>query len=128
MTILNTEKPPLEDILSHHGVKGMKWGVRRGGLGTRIRGAVNDSNQRRITTARAVATGTSKPRDRFRSTFFTFTGFTQSRKLAQRRVSVLEARDARIKAGHVKVGDILSQVGHVLPQDLVVSRLDKRGA
>ena len=27
--MLGQEKPPLEDILEHHGIKGMKWGVRK---------------------------------------------------------------------------------------------------
>lgn len=29
MTFLNQDKPPLEEVIEHHGVKGMHWGQRR---------------------------------------------------------------------------------------------------
>ena len=125
--LISEEKPSLEEVLEHHGIKGMKWGVRRGGLRSRVKGAADDQFQRRITTARAVASGNAKGRDRLRSTLSTVTGFTQSKKLAATRVSKLEKRQQRVAAGEAKVGDILSVIGHTSITDLAVSRRDKRG-
>ncbi len=31
MTIMNEVNPPLDDVLEHHGVKGMRWGTRKSG-------------------------------------------------------------------------------------------------
>jgi len=123
--LVGDEKPSLED-LAHHGVKGMKWGVRTGGLRGRVRGAADDQFQRRITTANAVATGTAKKRDVVRTVAFTGSHVT-NKKLAARRVQVLQERQARVAKGEAKVGDILSVIGHTSVADLAVSRRDKRG-
>jgi hypothetical protein len=120
-------KPDLSE-LAHHGVKGMKWGVRRGSLRERARGAVDDSFQRRIEGNRAIATGNAKARDRLRSAVTTPTGIIPSKTIAARRVRILEDRRARFSEGNATARDILAVVGHAGTSDLFISRRDKRGA
>jgi hypothetical protein len=50
--ILNDVNPPLEDVVEHFGVRGMKWGVRKGPIiGGRVRSAtvqaLRDKNLRK---------------------------------------------------------------------------------
>lgn len=114
-----------EAFLEHHGIKGMKWGVRRGNLQSRAMGAIDDSYQRRIATAHAVSTGQATAADIFRTATRTY-GILPSKKLATRREAILTKRRERWANGHATAADVLSVVGHVRVNELVISRTDKR--
>lgn len=121
-----------EDYLEHYGVKGMKWGTRRGGLRDRMKGAHNDSLQRRITTNKEIAGGRGQTRDYARRTAFNPVGMAMplvagNKKLAARRVKTLEARQKRVNSGKTTLRDKGDYLFTTSIADLAISRRDKRG-
>jgi hypothetical protein len=121
------EKPPLDDnLLIHYGIKGMKWGLRRGksvtGL-TRHRGATIDRNERiakRLTDARAgrgpidhrmaVALG--------RKTL----GSKRWELQYQKRMSEINAQNQRLRTGKATVTDRLEMFMLTPLSSLVVTK------
>ena len=101
MTILmGDEKPSLEE-LSHHGIKGMKWGVRREG---------------RLELNRRVASGSGSKIDKLRVAATQVSADSVRRsggleKAAANKVKELEDRKARIERGQASVGDYLALHG-----------------
>lgn len=123
----------VDDFLAHYGVTGMKWGVRKGGLKDRVKGAVTDSVERRLVTNRAIAKGQGQTRDYRRVALKRYGGFgtgaalsTGSRKAAEKRANELEGMLERVKSGKMKLGDKLDAAFTTPVSDLVVSRRDKR--
>lgn len=116
-------------FLTHHGVKDMKWGVRRGGIKDRITGAHKDSLQRRITTNREIAEGRGQKRDYGRVAVFRPVGWGtfKSKKVAAVRVKQLEARAERVASGKTKASDILDRAFNTNVSDVIISRTDARG-
>jgi hypothetical protein len=125
----------VEDFLAHYGVTGMKWGRRKGGLKSRVQGAVSDSLERRATTNRAIANGQGQTRDFRRVALKRGGGLanplmpvltTGSKKVAAQRADTLEARKKRVDSGKMNKMDALDAVLNTHPADLLVSRRDKR--
>lgn len=119
----------VDNFLAHYGVTGMKWGVRKGGLKSRIHGAASDSVERRLVRDRAIATGTAQTRDYRRNiakggTFGVITGTRQ--KSAIKRTKDLEALKTRVDTGKTSTWDKVGIAFNTHPADLVVSRRDKR--
>lgn len=93
-----------DDVLEHHGVKGMHWGVRKG---TQRAGAVArqsriNANDRFIAKNQKMATRKILP----------------APKTAARNIKKLEKSNARLKAGHVHVVDILDRHSVILIKDI----------
>lgn len=119
----------VDAFIRHYGVKGMTWGVRRGNLKDRVKGAALDSIQRRRATNRAIATNTATVEDYSRVATRRIGGHLNAgnKAIANRRVAVLNRREERIKAGNARIDDILDGLATVAISDLVISRRDKRG-
>lgn len=118
-----------DDSLEHYGVKGMKWGVQRGGVKTRVKNAALDSIQRRKTTNKEISEGRGKVRDYYRTASRRTLGPLTfgSKKVAAKRADKLQGQEDRIKAGKAKFMDIFDVTMNTPISDLFVSRRDRRG-
>lgn len=119
----------VDDFLAHYGVTGMKWGVRRGSIKSRLQGAASDSVERRAVGARAIASGAGQTRDYRRA--FTKSSMLgaptfASQKKAGKRADKLDALKSRVDSGTTGTFDKLGIAFTTHPADLVVSRRDKR--
>lgn len=129
MVIQGQEKPSLED-LAHFGVMGMKWGVRRGGLGSRLKGTLADKRQREVAVAtrfrenRAVGLREHLGRGLTRAVHPTKKGFN---KTLDKVISKRSAQIKRLETGKLKVRDVLQIAGHLTLPALVISVRDDRG-
>lgn len=132
----------VDDFLAHYGVKGMKWGKRKGSLKSRISGARRDANQRRLVTAQRVANGEAQARDILRSAgpasivgtiLLPGVGTVGaavvggSRRFNQSRVRRLTAQRDRMDAGKTQARDIVDAAFNIPVTDLFISRTDRRG-
>lgn len=66
MIVLNEVNPPLEDVLEHFGVKGMRWGVRKttSSTGKSNRQLNRESRQRDRASGKAARAAENRQRDR----------------------------------------------------------------
>lgn len=128
--IVGDAKLPLGE-LAHYGIKGMKWGVRTGGLSSRIKGALDDKNQRRtafLTRARnKKGVGIEEKASRVAADIVNL-GSKRTNKNIDKQLQSLGQQRKRIDGGKLKAWDILSTVGTVSASDLLVSRRDNKGA
>lgn len=117
-----------DEFLEHYGVKGMKWGLRRGGLKSRIKGARLDQNQRRTAIATRAANGKSTLEERIvnkpTKILLGKEGYT---RFAKNEVENLGAQKKRIETGKKTVMDVLETYNTLTMLDLVVSRQDNKG-
>lgn len=119
----------VDEFLAHYGVTGMKWGVRKGSVKSRLKGAASDAVERQLVTNKSIANGTAQTRDYRRAivkggTFGVVTG--PRKKSAAKRVERLEGLQTRIDTGKTGVMDKIGLAYNISPGDLVVSRRDKR--
>jgi hypothetical protein len=127
--MMKEEKPYLEE-LRHYGTKGMKWGTRRGSLGSRLKGGLADRNHNtsvrltRIREGRAIGVG--EKLDSAVSTALSG-GKTRRNKNIDKQLNALKAQRERLKKGKLKTGDILEIAGSVPIGSLFVSIRDNRG-
>ena len=129
MTTLDLDKPPLSE-LAHYGIKGMKWGVRRGGLLTRFKGAIDDNSQRQERILVRRNEGRSKGlEEKIASGMDIILSGGKRRMVARNKETInkLRQKQARIAKGEMAVRDMLSGLTTVSMLDLVVSRRDNRG-
>lgn len=100
-----------EDVLAHFGVKGMKWGVRKGNVTSRFKGAMTDRNNANIN------------RDKIRLSRAKSLGKGETRVNQRRalRISKLTDQNKRIATGKMKVKDILKGLNTVSAMELVIS-------
>jgi hypothetical protein len=100
--MLHQEKPTLdEDLLEHHGIKGMRWGVRREG---------------RISRLERVGSGKGSTGDKLRVGLTEVSGLSRMRNnglrgAAANKAANMRTRDARVASGHATVMDHLSRHG-----------------
>lgn len=128
MTVEEGSKPSLEE-LRHFGVKGMKWGLRRGssdGGPGRLRSAaaqaLTDESRRR-----ATATQIGGKAGTFGYNFLrglVIPSLPGTAKTAERQ----KAAAKRILSGKTKATDIIRVIGNLTPMDLYITTSLKPGA
>lgn len=124
-----SEKPSLDE-LAHYGVRGMKWGVRRGGLGARFKGALSDRNQQQTAILTRMKEGRGKGLDeKLGAAISTAANLGRNRrnKVIDKQLGKLEDQKRRIESGKLKARDILESLATTSVLDLAVSRRDNRG-
>lgn len=127
--IQDTDKPPLGE-LAHYGIRGMKWGVRRGGLRSRFKGALADRNQQHtaiLTRARENRGASVGERFGRRIGVKLAGGADRYNKNVDSNLKVLKDQRKRIESGKLKALDILEGLTSVTIGDLVISRRDNKG-
>lgn len=127
MNIVGQDKPSLDE-LAHYGIKGMKWGIRRGaeksGIG-RIRGAASqalmDEARRRNTASRLGFAGSH--------VYGAFKGNPLRGKRGQARVARKQMAAAeRVRTGKTKTMDFLRAAKNIRMLDLVITTTPRKGA
>lgn len=124
-----SDKPSLEE-LAHYGIRGMKWGVRRGGLGDRFKGALADRNQQTtaILTRAREKRGASVGERIGRGIGVGLHGGTERyNRQVDKGLGALKDQKKRLESGKLKVGDYLELIGTTTILDLMVSRRDNKG-
>lgn len=126
--IVGQDKPSPAD-LRHVGVKGMKWGIRRGSSETgvgRIRAAAAqsllDESRRRASAAEIAGKPGTFAYNLARSIIIP--SLPGTAKTAERQKAAAE----RILAGKTKASDILRVIGNLTPVDLFITTKPKTGA
>lgn len=118
-TVVGQDKPSLDE-LTHHGVKGMKWGVRNVARGTGQ--AYVDRHQPALQRLEKVASGTAGKGTKAR---VALTQVTVG-QLATRGLKGASAKNAerlaghleRVQSGHLKGKDILALYGGIRLSDI----------
>lgn len=118
-----------DEYLAHYGIKGMKWGRRRGSLGSRIDGAQSDRIQRRTELLKRAVSGQKTTAERIaQAPERILLGKKRLDKMANKQLGQLADRQKRIDAGKKNFGDKLDAALHTTLADLVVSRQDNKTA
>lgn len=120
------DKPELSDeLLAHYGIKGMKWGRRRGSSVTgvsRFRGALMDRNAREISRVSKASKGQGRLVDRAsykaRSAIL---GKRAAENYTKYRLKDLKDQNSRLKSGKTTVQDKLRVAMTTSMFDLMVS-------
>lgn len=124
------EKPDLgEDLIVHYGIRGMKWGKRKGSSKTgvsRARGAMIDRNDRQIHTMRQMMRGKSgKINNLAYKLEVKLAGEKETKRHMQTRIANLQDQNARLKTGKATFMDKLEIFQTTRPLDLLVSNRPK---
>lgn len=123
-------KPELdENLLMHYGIKGMKWGFRRGSSKTgvsRARGGQIDRNDRHIKRMQNVVKGKGLLRDRVEYKLSTIAvGKKTTDRLYKVSIKDMQEQNHRLKSGKATVRDKLTVLMSTTPLDLVASNRPK---
>lgn len=125
--MLDDDKPPLDEaLLIHYGMRGMKWGVRKGrgttGL-TRHRGALLDRNTRVIFQRKKLMAGTRHRH--LVSLAKKLVGEESFNRRMRSSIKELNAQNDRIKKGKLTFEDKADAFLNVPVGALVISRTPK---
>lgn len=116
--------------LTHYGVKGMKWGVRKKTELGRVRGALLDQNQRDTAVLTRAREGRSKGigEKYSRGVGIVLSGGKKRyNKNADRMLTGLAEQKKRLEHGKLKAGDVLQFAGRTSILELGVSIRDNKG-
>lgn len=117
-----------DSTLIHYGIKGMKWGKRKGGLRERAKGARLDAIQRKRAVAERALNGKGTREERIingpQKILMGKQAFDQA---VTRRIADLDGQEERIKSGKRTIMDRIEQSYDVTLLDLAVSRRDNKG-
>lgn len=113
MSYVFDEKPDLEDVVEHFGVKGMRWGVRR----------TRNVQKRSIDPLKRVASGEGSKRDKAKVALrnYTIGDLAKGRSLkksAARRVDIIKKNQDKVNAGQDRVRNVLALTAGVRIKDL----------
>lgn len=127
----STDKPELDnDLLMHFGIKGMKWGVRRGSSKTgvsRARGALIDRNQRHIKRTKDLLAGKGLLRDRVEYRMSRISvGKSMTDRLMKVGIKEMNDQNHRLKSGKVTFHDKLAVFGHANVANMLISNTPKK--
>jgi hypothetical protein len=120
------DKPELDEaLLIHYGIKGMKWGARRGrgttGI-TRTRGARIDKNNRTIMRTKEAQSGKGRIRDRV---VVKASNLIMGKQAAQNyrnyKIKDMKDQNARLRGGKATVSDKMSLLMRTTPLEMVLS-------
>lgn len=115
--IFGMEKPDLNDV-QHHGVKGMKWGVRK----QQVRDSYAQATRNKAKSFDKVAKGTASKRDKAKVFATTSSANVQKhgglKNAAKVKADSLESRARRIESGKATTKDILIAYGTVSSHQL----------
>lgn len=134
-----SHKGMTDEELSHYGVKGMRWGVRRGGLKSRVSGAILDRNQRNAKYLKDVKDKKLDEKDfllgkhgkavanagRKLGVAMRF-GEKRYQKSMDKKISKIEAQSEIVKSGKLRVRDVVDAAVTISVAELAVSIRDAR--
>jgi hypothetical protein len=120
---------PDEELLIHYGIKGMKWGLRKGSAKTgisRSRGALIDRNDRQIRRIRDARRGKGRLLDRLELKLDQLAlGKERSKISMEYKIKDMKAQNARLKSGKATVNDKLEIFATTTPINLLLSNRPK---
>lgn len=115
-------------FLEHYGIKGMKWGKRKGGLGARVKGASLDGNQRKTAVVTRQLEGRGTREENFvNAPSKILLGNEGYKKALATRIDQLGDQRNRIESGKTTLLDKLELSYDITLLDLTVSRRDNKG-
>lgn len=119
-------------VLAHYGVKGMKWGVRKGSLKSRVSDAQKERTERTTDMFKKVKRVSSSSKKSDKAKYLLATGLVGQlakpliQKSLNKTISSLEKRSSRIESGKLNTMDKLDKVLNTTPVSVVFTRTPKK--
>ena len=126
--------------LAHYGVKGMRWGVRRGSVKSRISGAILDRNQRNVKYLKDVKNNKIDEKGFVLGKYdkalvkgarkigvAMHFGEKRYQQSMAKSISKIEAQSEIVKSGKLRVRDVVGAVATISVAELAVSIRDAQG-